>query len=132
MRAELAAEREARAKEKEDAEKDRAEGAARRSIADARQKLREDGWDDEGIEKIETYMRETQNPDYKSAAAYIRTTVPDTRALPTTFATQRYDWFAPPDEGAPDHKLLLKNPRAFQDSEVSKWLREQRAAGGRR
>lgn len=125
LKAELAEEREIRAKEKAEREKAETETKANRTIADQRKSLREDGWDDEGIEKIEAYMRETQNPDYKSAAAYIRTTLDKPAPLPSTFAGQRFDWFRAP-EASEDHKLLLKNPRAYQDAEISKWLSEQR------
>jgi hypothetical protein len=111
-----------------DREKAEVEAKAKRTIAEHRRKLREDGWDDEGIEKIETRMRETDNPDYESAAAWAQAQLPKDKPLPTTFATQRYSWFTTP-ENAPDHKLLMKNPRAFQDAEVAKFLAENRGRG---
>lgn len=126
LREELATERKARTEEKETAEKEAAERKANRTIADSRRALREDGWDDEGIEKIETYMRETSNPDYKSAAAYIRSQLPPEKPLSSTYAGQRFDWFTPPTDGADNHNLLMKNPRAFQDAEIGKFLAEQR------
>lgn len=125
LRAELTEEKEARAKDHEEREKAAQEAAAKRTIAEERRALREAGFDDEGVEKVEEYMRQTGNPDYKSAAAYVRTQITPDAPLPSTFAGQRYNWFTPPDD-APDHKTLLKNPKAFQDAEIAKWLRERR------
>lgn len=132
IRAELAAEREERAKER--AERDDADkkSAANKTIAESRQMLRQDGWDDEGIEKIETYMRENGTPDYKSAAAYVRSQLPQTPdRLPATYAGQGWDWFRAPDQDV-DHKLLLKNPRAYQDQVVASWITDLRRGNGRR
>jgi hypothetical protein len=108
-----------------DREREKAEEGAKRTIAAERRKLREQGWDDEGIEKIEARMRETENPDYESAAAWAEKQLPKDKPLPTTFATQRYNWFTPPekDDGT---ELLMKNPRSFQDREIAKFLAEQR------
>ena len=113
--------------EKQIADRDKAalERSAHRTIADERRKLREDGFDDDGIGAVEKYMMETGNPDYKSAAAYVRSQVKDAGPLPTTFAGQRFDWFSPPKEGA-DHQLLMKNPKQFSDQMASRWLAEQR------
>ncbi|HTV90658.1 MAG TPA: hypothetical protein VME41_16705 [Stellaceae bacterium] len=112
-----------------DREEQRTRDRAERTIAEARAKLRADGWDDDGIEKIESFMRERSVPDYDAAAAYIRSTLPKEAPLPSTFAGQRMNWFAPPKEDV-DHALLMKNPRAFQDQMVSKWLGEQRGRRG--
>lgn len=126
------AEREAEWEKKEkEREEEEAKRTATRSIADSRRMLREQGWDEEGVEKIEAYMRETGNPDYKSAAAFIKSqlpTPPDN--MPATMAGQRWDWFRPPEDDV-DHKLLLKNPRAYQDAVVSSWLKDVRAQRGR-
>jgi hypothetical protein len=126
IRAELAAEREARAKDKAEREEEESKRVATRSIADSRRQLREEGWDDEGIEQIETHMRSTGNPHYESAAAYVRSKLPATPDnMPNTMSGQRWDWFRAPDADV-DHKLLLKNPKAYQDAVVSSWLKETR------
>lgn len=125
VRAELAAEKEARAKEKEERETAETEAKAQRTISDKRRALRESGFDDDGIKAVEDYMQKTGNPDYDSAAAYIRAQTPQDKPLPSTFAGQGYSWFQPPDDAA-DHKLLLKNPKAYRDAEIAKWLRERR------
>ena len=129
LKAELAKEKEERAKEKEEREKSALEAGAKREISNYRRQLRERGWDDEGIEKIETRMRDKQNPDWESAEAWVKSQIPDTPQIPSTFAGQRFDWFTPPSDGADDHKLLMKNPRQFQDKQVAEFLREVKTRG---
>jgi hypothetical protein len=124
LKAELAKEREDRAKEKAEREKAEVEAGAKREIANYRRELRAQGWDDEGIEKIETRMREKQNPDWEAAALWVKAQMPETPAIPTTFSGQRFDWFTPPKDGADDHQLLMKDPRKFQDKQVADFLRE--------
>ena len=115
--------------EKKLADRDRqeAEAAANRTIAEQRQKLRQEGWDDEGISAIEDHMRQKHVPDYDTAAAYIRAQAPKDTPLPSTFAGQKFDWFRPPKDD--DRlKMLASGPqgaRAYQDSVVSEWLTER-------
>lgn len=129
LKRELEDERAARAKEKEEREKAEVEAGAKREIANYRRALRERGWDDEGIEKIETRMRDKQNPDWEAAEAYVKSQLPAPQQIPSTFAGQRFDWFSPPKDGAEDHKLLMKNPRQFQDQQVAEFLREVKSRG---
>lgn len=126
--AEREAEWEKREREREEEETKR---TATRSISESRRKLRESGWDDEGIEKIEEYMQKVGNPDYESAASHIRATLPaPPDNMPATVSGQRWDWFRPPEADV-DHKLLLKNPRAYQDTVVSSWIKDMRQQKGR-
>lgn len=122
------------AKEREDRAEEDAKRSANRSIADSRRKLREAGWDDEGIEKIEAYMQEKNNPDYESAAELIRSRMPPpSDNMPTTFAGQSWNWFRPED-GDEDHKLLAKGPtgaRQFQERVIGRWKQDMRRQQGR-
>lgn len=129
--AEREAEWEKREKEREEEE---AKRSANRQIADSRRKLREAGWDDEGIEKIEAYMQEKNNPDYDSAASHVRSQMPaPSDNMPATFAGQSWNWFRP-EEGDEDHKLLAKGPtgaRQFQERVIGRWKQDMRRQQGR-
>ena len=117
--------------EKKLAERDQqeVEAKANRTIAQERRKLREAGWDDEGVERIESRMRETGNPDYESAAAWAKQQLPKDKPLPSTFAGQGYNWFTPPSNADDKLKMLASGPagaRRYQDAVVAEFLVDER------
>lgn len=99
--------------QKKKAEEDRTK-STEKLINDGRSFLREDGWDDDGVKEVETFMRDHAVGDYRVASAYLKKQKPEPTTLPSTswnggdFGSQ---WFTP-QEDAPDHKLLLQNPNA--------------------
>lgn len=112
-------------KEKRENEKTR---SVENLIENGRSFLRKEGWDDAGITKVETFMRDHSVGSYDVASKYMRAQEPDPTPLPTTpwggraFGTE---WFNAQDD-APDHKLLLENPQAFTNQEINKFFREKR------
>jgi hypothetical protein len=116
------------AREKERAEREK-ETAVKSTIASSRRKLKSEGWDDEGIEKIETLMQERGIGDYDVAAAYVRSQLPAPSPLVHAYEGKDLNWFNPA-EGEPDHKLLMDNPSRFKGDMVKKFFTD-RAAGNK-
>ena len=110
-------------KETERAERDR-EGAAKNTISAARRRLKADGWDTEGIEKIEAVMQERNIGDYDVAAAYVRSTLPVTPPIINAYDGRELNWFNPGDD-APDHKMLMDNPAKFKSDMVRKYFTDK-------
>ena len=116
--------------EKAEATKQKSKAELDRMIADGRAKLHGDGYTDEGITAIEKLMNERGIANYDAAAALWEKEQPKIEPVtPTDFGKA---WnFAKPDEKDEDHKLLLKDPKLFQQRQIQKFMTEQRA-GGRR
>jgi hypothetical protein len=96
-------------------------------VEQGRNYLREQGWDDEGVNEVESFMRENSVGSYKVASDYLKRQKPDPTPLPTTSWTGNdlgSSWFTPQEDDK-DHELLLKNPRAFSQLQIKKFLREQ-------
>ncbi len=124
VRAEFAEYKEAQEKERaERAERDR-EGAAKSTIASSRRKLKSDGWDDEGIEKVEALMQERGIGDYDVAAAYVRSQIPAPSPLANDYNGRDLNWFHPGDD-EPDSKLLMENPAKFKSDMVKKFFSDR-------
>lgn len=112
----------------EDRDQQEVEAKANRTIAEHRRKLREDGWDDEGIKTIEDRMQATGNPDYESASLWVKNQLPKDKPLPSTFGGQKYNWFDPPKDND-RMKLLASGPagaRKYQDEVVAEFLADER------
>lgn len=109
-------------------------GTRKREVEDTinseRRKLRKSGWDDEGIQKIESLMQERGLTDYEAAAALVEKQMPKPAVVEQGDILDHGWNIATPDEKDTDHQLLLKNPVAFQKQETRKFLAELRA--GRR
>lgn len=110
-------------RESERAERER-ETAAKTTIAGARRKLKSEGWDDEGIEKIEALMQERSIGDYDVAAAYVRSQIPVPSPLVNGYEGKDLNWFNPGDD-EPDHKLLMENPQKFKGEMVKKYFSDK-------
>lgn len=99
-------------------------------IAKAHSALRAQGWDDDGIKKIEELMVARGIPDYDAAAALVE------KQLAPAKPADRYlgkNWgLAQPDEGDGDHELLMKNPEAFKRKMVNQAMSEMRSGVGHR
>lgn len=101
------------------------------SIASGRKKLRDDGYTDEGVQGVEKLMEERGIADYDAAAALFERTNPkDEPVSPSDYGR---DWnLMKPEEKDEDHKLLLKDPKAFQAKQIRQFMTERRQASGRR
>ncbi|HXJ94215.1 MAG TPA: hypothetical protein VMT20_15310 [Terriglobia bacterium] len=100
-----------------------------RGIESEREKLRAQGWDAEGIKKIEETMTEKGIIDYDVAAAYVEKTLPADE--PSRPSYQSRDWgFAAPEKGDADHELLMSNPTAYKNKMVSQTMNELQAGKG--
>ena len=100
------------------------------TIASERRKLRKSGWDDDGIQKIETLMQERGLVDYEAAAALVEKQMPKPAPMEPGDILDHGWNLATPEEKDTDHQLLLKNPVAFQRQEIRKFLAEKRASRG--
>jgi hypothetical protein len=98
-----------------------------RSIGSAHRKLKADGWDDEGIKKIEEVMVERGVNDYDIAAAYVKSQIPVPSPLVAGYEGKDLNWFNP-GEDEPDHKLLMDNPKKFKSDMIKKFFSD-RASG---
>lgn len=132
---EYKAAQEAKAEEAAKAAKERDAG---RAIEDGRRWLRQQGFDDEGIKKVEELMQQRGVADYEIAASHVRATMPQPEPLPSSSGYAGRDlgaeWFSKPDDSEPDRKLLMANPRKFSAVEAAKALKEfaeQRRRGAR-
>jgi len=94
------------------------------TMAAAHRRLRGDGWDDEGIKKIEELMLERGVGDYDVAAAYVRSTIPKPAPLNAAYEGRDLNWFNPGDD-EPDGKLLMENPRKFKADMTRKFLQDK-------
>jgi hypothetical protein len=100
-----------------------------RSIERERQKLRDLGWDADGIKQIETAMTERGIVDYDVAAAYVEKAMPQSEPSRATY--QGRDWnIASPDKGDEDHNLLMTNPVAYKNKMVNQTMNELSAGKG--
>jgi hypothetical protein len=100
-----------------------------RSIEKERQKLRELGWDADGIKQIETAMTERGIVDYDVAAAYVEKSMPQSEPSRATY--QGRDWnIASPDKGDEDHNLLMSNPTAYKNKMITETMNEINAGKG--
>ncbi len=111
----------------------KAERQAEKSARDmeaARGNLRAQGWDDDGIKKIEELMVARGIPDYDAAAALVE------KQLAPNKPADRYlgkSWgLTQPDDGDTDHELLMKNPDAFKRKMVNQTMAELRGGIGHR
>jgi DNA-binding protein H-NS len=113
-------------REKEDSERTERtrEQTAKETIAQARRRLKADGWGDEAIGKIEALMQERGIGDYDVAAAYVRSQLPKTVPLNQTYEGRDLNWFNPGDD-QPDAKLLMENPRKFKNDMVRKFMQDK-------
>jgi hypothetical protein len=110
-------------RESEREERDR-QRSATSTINAEREKLRADGWDAEGIEKIEAVMQEHNIGNYKIAAEYVKSTLPKTAPLAASYEGRDLNWFKP-EEDAPDHKLLMDDPKKFKSDMVRKFMNDK-------
>ncbi len=128
LRKEFEEYRESVAKERKEREDTDRESRAKGSVADGQRYLRQQGCDDEGVEGVETLMRERNLPDYEAAFALWSRNQPKPDTLPSgAYGGQALDWFTAAED-APDHQLLIDNPVAFKNAEVRKYF-QQRAEG---
>ncbi len=112
-------------REQERAERER-ETSAKSTIAASRRKLKSDGWDDEGVEKIETLMQERGIGDYDVAAAYVRSQIPTPSPLINGYEGKDLNWFNP-GEDEPDGKLLMENPQRFKGDMIKRFFQDKQA-----
>lgn len=126
-RAELAALKKELADERAEKDKTVREGAMTRTIAENRQRLREQGYQEEGIAAIEKLMTDRGLTDYEAAAALLDRTQPkDEMILPNY--DRSWSGFTPEDSDE-DHKLLVANKnswRKWQDKQIHKFFDEKR------
>jgi hypothetical protein len=113
-------------RESERAEREK-ETTVKSTIASARRRLKSEGWDDDGLEKIEALMQERQIGDYDVAAAYVRSQIPTPSPLISGYEGKDLNWFNP-GENEPDHKLLMENPTRFKSDMIKKYFTD-RASG---
>ena len=124
----------AEAEEKAKAEKESTERSAKADIDKGRSLLRKRGYQDEGIEKVESLMTERGIPDYEAAEAlFAKSNHKDTPIIPTNL-NRSWDLFAPPEDNN-DIKSALGLPRgpaqhralkAWQGKELNNVLKEIR------
>jgi len=124
LKKQMADEREANAAKEAERAARETEKNAKETIGAARRRLRADGWDDEGIEKIEALMQERGIGDYDVAAAYVRSTIPKPAPLNAAYEGRDLNWFNPGDD-EPDGKLLMENPRKFKADMTRKFLQDK-------
>lgn len=126
----VAAEEERRKKEAEE----RTSKSTEELIGKGRSYLRQQGWDDKGVEEVETFMRDNAVGSYEVASNYLRKQKESDS--PTPLPSQTWNggrdlgsaWFHPED-GADDaerHKTLLENPQAFTRNEINRFFKEKR------
>ena len=115
-------------KEQEEKEAKRAKDESDRNVktamADAKIRLKQAGWDDEGIAKIEQLMLERQIGDYDVAAAYVRSQLPAPTPLISGYDGKDLNWFNP-GEDEPDHKLLMDNPQKYKSDMIRKFMTDK-------
>lgn len=130
LRKEMQERFEAEDKRRSEQNEERSRRRADRAIEEGRDYLRKQGFDDDLVSKTEELMRERNIGDYEVAAAYMAKSQPSAEPLPSS-AWSSHDlgtsWFHPPED-APDHKLLLKDPKAFAAQEVAKIMKERAQA----
>lgn len=119
---------------KAEADKAAADRAAKSDIDKGRAMLRKKGYQDEGIERVESLMQERGNPDYEAAEAlFAKTQHKDEPIIPTNL-NRSWDLFAPPEDNN-DIKAALGMPRgpaqhralkAWQGKELNNALKDIR------
>ena len=100
-------------------------------ISRERAKLRKDGWDDEGISKIEKVMEERGVVDYDMAAAFVEKQMPKPESVNNGYLADNGWNIAAPADDDTTHKGWLANPRKQSQIEVQKFFSELRAGRGR-
>jgi|SRR5215469_2133397 len=100
------------------------------SISDGRKFLRDAGYTEDGIKGIEDLMDKRGVADYEAAAALFEKSNPAPEAVAPADFSRSWD-FAKPGEDE-DHKLLLKDPKQFQNKMVRQWMAENRGPQARR
>lgn len=99
-------------------------------VEKGRAKLRTAGYQDDGIEAIEKLMQDRGLIDYDAAAALFEKQQPKDNMVQPSDYSKSWD-FGTPADGDDTSKNWLKDPVAQSRTEVSKFMREMRAAGGR-
>jgi hypothetical protein len=126
IRAELAAEKELRAKDKADEVKRRQDESIEATISKSRAKLRKSGYDDEGIEGIEKLMQERGLTDYEAAEALFEKNIPQADpVMPADFGRT----MPMIDESDADQKLLVRDKnswRPWQHKKVTEVMKQLR------
>ena len=117
-------------------DKEASERAAKSDIDKGRAMLRKRGYQDEGIEKIESLMQERGNPDYEAAEAlFAKSQHKDEPIIPTNL-NRSWDLFAPPEDnndikaaiGLPRGPAQHRALRTWQGKELNNALKEIRGA----
>lgn len=96
-------------------------------VENGRKLLREDGYTDEGIEKIEKMMQERGMADYEAAAALWARLNPESGPVATTNFSNKWNFTTPADEKDNDTTEWLADPVAKSAKEVNKWFAENRS-----
>ena len=90
-------------------------------FSSAFKRLQDDGWTEDGVEKLKKLMVDRQIPDVDAAAALFEKQNPPARALPP--AVQSRDWSIG-DKDDDKFKRLLDDPDRFARDEAAKVLTE--------
>jgi outer membrane murein-binding lipoprotein Lpp len=130
----LAAEREARAKEAAARDEDRIKSTLTKKLDSARQEF---GLTDAGFDMMVQRMKETGNfADPNAAAAYIVAKAPPQNVRGPTVGPQSYDPYFGLKDGDERRKRLHRDPERFRDEEIGeflsdpdRYLREYQGAG---
>lgn len=128
----LAAQR--KEKEEENSAKRVAEFTASWDRSKAKLKA-EEGWLDDGLEKVESFAKDRGIPDFEAAAAlWLKQNPPPSPTEPSGYG--RWDMFNAPSEGESDYMKKLLETRgeseAVVNNEIKAALAEIRGAGARR
>jgi hypothetical protein len=116
-----------RKREQEEREKEKQEAQERRvknTITSAHKRLREEGWDEDGIARIEDLMRERGIGDYDVASAYVRSQMPAPSPIAQSYAGKDLNWFNP-SEAEVDHSLLMKDPAKYKSQMITKFVADK-------
>ncbi len=130
LQAELTAFRQERAEEKAAREAEKVSANARSEWEKGRSTLRREGWNDEGVQKIEEFMEKRGIADHEVAAIAFEKLHPPTQ--PVAGSSNRFDLFAQPNSGADELKALFEGKMsedAFANVMTQKTLADVR--GGR-
>jgi hypothetical protein len=117
------------AKKEEERETKAREAAAHDTVSKGRSWLRrERKLDEDGIEAVETVMKDLGIPNYEVAFNHWKAQQPAEPQvdLPSSYARSRLDWFTP-EEDQPDKKLLLQDPLAYRAKRTEQVLRDFRS-----
>lgn len=134
-------ERETRAKEKADAEKEARESSVKQTINEARSDMRKRGWTDDGIAGVEKLMQDEGIANYRAAEALFEKNQPkDEPILPSNYS-RSWDFMHADESEDPDIKAAVSLPkgqkqeqalRRWQTKTIQNWLTENpQFRGGR-